>query len=135
MSITLTEEQMSLLVDFAKINGKIVAKHLPHSSVFKSKIGDWKSVWIRQQGEEAWPQDKNKMFSTCHIVDIKTRSVYLYPKTQSENASIIGHEDESCFLADKSKLVPFSLTDVDVSSLDESPEGLLTKALSQISFL
>lgn len=134
-TIIINDRQLSLLCDFVKKNNQILAKHLPFTSNFKSKYGDWKTVWIRELGEKAWPANRQEMMSACHIVDIETRKVYLYPKTQSENAAIEGHEDDSIFIAEKSLLADFSLKDVDARNLDESPEELLNKALARISFL
>lgn len=133
--IILNDEQINRLSQLEEQNGRIFAKHLPDSSVFKSKKGTWKAIWISEHGEDAWPHSTDNMISTCHIVDVKTRKVYLYPKSQSENASIEGHEDEFIFLADKSLLTPFNLEDVDGRDLDESPEVLLKRALGKISFL
>lgn len=75
------------------------------------------------------------MIATCHIIDIKTRKVYLYPKTQSENASVEGHENDYIFLADESFLTEFRATDVDVQNLDAPIEELLKAAMAKISFL
>ena len=132
MQIIINNKQIKLLLQFVEENNMILAKHLPDSSVFKSKKESWKKVWIDARGEEAWPHTK-EMISACHIVDVKTRKVYLYPKAQSENAAIEGHEDESFFIAEKSLLTPFNLEDVDERSLDESPEVLLQRALNKIS--
>ena len=133
--IILNNEQISRLSQIAEQYGRILAKHLPDSSIFKSKKGTWKAIWISEHGEDAWPHNTDNMISTCHIADIKTRKVYLYPMSQRENASIEGHEDEVIIIADKVLLTPFNLEDVDTRDLDESPEVLLKRALSKISFL
>lgn len=133
--LILNNKQIDCLYQIEEQGGRIFAKHLPDSSIFKSKKGTWKAIWISEHGEEAWPHNTDNMISTCHIVDIKTQKVYLYPMPQRENASIEGHEDEFIFLANKSLLTPFNLEDVDVRDLDESPEVLLKRALGKISFL
>ena len=135
MRIIINENQLPLLVEFAEQKGQILAKHLPNSSKFKSIKGDWKTIWIGEQGIDKWPNDPKKKMVTCHIVDIKTRKVYLYPKTQSENASIEGHEDDIIFLAEKRLLTEFKPTDVDCKNLEAPFEVLLKEALSKISFL
>ena len=132
---TLNDKQIDCLAQFAAKNGQILAKHLPDSSVFKSKKGTWKAIWISEHGENAWPRNANKMMPACHVVDIRTRDVYLCPRTQRENASVEGREDEFIFLVDKTDLTSFRFSDVDEQNLDESPEVLLKRALSKISFL
>lgn len=136
-TIVVTNEQFMQLLAIAKKDGKVFMKHLPDSSYFHSKIGSWEQDWKNSKGDDNWPSDnsyKDKMVG-CHVVDVETREVYIYPKPQSENSSIIGKEDDSFFVAESSLLVPFNLSDATYTGPEESPEEGLRMALSKISFL
>lgn len=130
-----TLKQVQLLAQHAPEYGFILAKHLPDSSRFHSKKGNWKNVWIEHLGEDAWPKDGDEMMSACHIVDVMTRRVYLYPMPQRDNAAAEGHEDEFFILASATLLVEFNLNDADCLDPQESPKALLNAALQKISFL
>lgn len=136
-TIYLNEEQFRYLREIAKQDGKLFMKHMPDSSDFAPKKGSWKDTWIEQMGDSKWPKGgtKDEEFVGCHVVDTETKKVYLYPKPKSENSSIIDHENDSFFLAEKALLVPFNLSDATYKGPAKSPEEGLKAALSKISSL
>ena len=133
--IHITEEQLHYFCELSKNSNKCLIKHLPDSSVFKAKLGSWKKYW-ESNTEVPWPLSKheNTEIVGCHVVDIVTKKVFIYPKPSSENVGIIGHEDEHIFVADKSLMIPFNLEDSNYDGHEISPEEHLNKALSKISF-
>lgn len=134
-TIIVTDKQLRFLLGYAKKDGKVFVKHLPHSSDFRAKKGSWKNTWIDIKGNNKWPTNSSKEMVACHVVDIETKKVYLYPKSRSENSEIIGDEDNVIFIADKELLVPFILSDATYVGPEGSPEEGLKKALSEISSL
>ena len=68
-------------------------------------------------------------------MDIITQEVFIYPKTNSENTSIIDQEDEHIFIIDRALMVPFKIEDSNYNGPCKSPEEHLKQALSKISFL
>lgn len=69
----------------------------------------------------------------CHVVDVKTKQVYIYPACQSCNAKFIGKENEHPFYARKDWLVPFRVEEATCENHSKSPEELLSDALAKIS--
>ena len=135
-TIYITTEQLRYFSELSEKEGKCIVKHLPESSAFKPKDGSWKTYW-ESKSKISWPTNKNKSDENvgCHVVDIITKEVFIYPKPNSENVGIIGHEDEHIFIVDRNLMIPFKIEDSNYNGLSKSPEEHLKQALSKISFL
>jgi hypothetical protein len=135
-TIYITTEQLRYFSMLSDKEGKRIVKHLPSSSAFKPKNGSWKSYW-ESKTNSSWPNPKTESDENvgCHVVDIVTQEVFIYPKPNSENSGIKDHEDERIFIVDKSLAVPFKIEDSNYEGPCESPEEHLRQALSKISFL
>lgn len=136
-TLFLTEEQFRLMRNLAIKDGMVFIKHLPDSSDFRSKQGSWKQTWISYRGNAQWPKEStsDEEIVGCHVVDVESRYVYIYPKKKEENSSIIRHEDDYFFLAERALLVPFKLSDATYIGHEESAEEGLRVALSKITSL
>ena len=135
-TIYITEKQLYYFSKLVNKEGKCIVKHLPDSSVFKAKDSSWKSYW-ESKSNVPWPISEEKSTENVgyHVVDIITQEVFICPKTNSENTSIIGQEDEHIFIIDRALMVPFKIEDSNYNGPYKSPEEHLRQALSKISFL
>lgn len=126
--------------DIQKEGFKIV-KHLPGSSEFKHKDGiTWISYWKNH------PLSKNKHTPLlcdscflsgkeivgCHVYDIKTKEVFIYPACKSCNTTAIGCEDDFPFYAKQDLLIPFEVEVAVCENLSKSPRELLTEILDEL---
>lgn len=123
-----------------KRDGFIIVKHMPYSSDFKWEQGSWENYWEykkhlpfpKQSVCDCCHKKRTKLVG-CHVVDVKTKQVYIYPACQSCNAKFIGKENEHPFYARKDWLVPFRVEEATCENHSKSPEELLSDALSKIS--
>jgi len=134
--IVLTEDQLKLMCGLAKENGHVFLKHMPDSSDFEAKAGSWKEYWM-DADVHPWPvsSDPDNQYVGSHVVDIVSRKIYIYPRLNSENVRIIGHEDDLCFLASEDMLVPFDLKDANYTGPCNSPEEAVRLALQKLNFI
>lgn len=135
-TVYIREEQLAIFKELSDIKGKRIVKHLPDSSDFHAKMGSWKNFWL-SKNETTWPLPKDGQDENvgCHVVDIFSQEIFIYPKPNSENVGIRGNEDDYIFVVDKSLTVPFKIEDSNYVGPCKSPEEHLKQALSKISFL
>lgn len=135
-TVIIREDQLGIFKDLSDIKGKRIVKHLPDSSCFHAKKGSWKDFWLLNN-ENTWPLSKDEHDENvgCHVVDIFSQEIFIYPKSNRENVKVIGSEDNHIFIVDKSLTVPFKIEDSNYEGPCESPEEHLKQALSKISFL
>lgn len=124
-------------------SGYRIVMHMPESSSFKPKHFDsWKEYW-EAKNENNFPINssscdccyrKSSKFVGCHVIDIRTKEVFIYPACERCNSMVIQREYDYPFYAKKDFLVPFLVGEADVVGRPESPEVLLTEVLSSIDF-
>lgn len=150
MKLIVTEEQLKHLVEIEVIDtlarigferdGFSIVKHMSGSSIFKYEHGSWEDYW---ENKKQIPFPKDSICDCCqtkgtelvggHVVDVKTKQVYIYPVCKSCNTEFIGKENEHPFYARKDWLVPFQVEEATCENHSKSPKELLSDALAKIS--
>lgn len=138
-----TLKQAESLIDIhwkIQRHGYTIVKHLPQSSLFKHRDGlSWIEYWENHPSMQshtiptqcACCYKKGEMVG-CHVYDIATKKVYIYPACRRCNSEVIGKEHLFPFYARTDLLLRFRAEVATCECHSKSPRELLNEILAEL---